>query len=74
MLDQSYNGWLRQENLSSRDTLQKTMESLQEQLLELQSALESATIMEPSRVFRANTAMVHLMTELLLLGITQEMQ
>ncbi len=72
MLGLSLNEWLRQESLTSKDTLQKTMESLQEQLLELQSALESATIMEHSQVFRVNTAMVHLMTELLLLGITPE--
>jgi len=61
------------ESRSRNDTLLKTTVKLQAALQELPSLLESVTTTEHSQVLRINTAVDHLMIELLLLASIQEM-
>jgi len=60
----SHNDWLRQQNLSSRDTLQRTMAKLRVVLQELEFQYSQGITMEPSREFRIEVVATHLIAEI----------
>jgi len=68
----SYNTWLREESQDSLNMLLANMVKLQVSLQALESRLELATIMEPSRVHRIILAISHLEVEIRLLVISLE--
>ncbi len=53
MLDQSYNGWLRERSLSWSERLDKTMEVLQDLLLALEYQPSLVTTMGRSKTLQA---------------------
>ncbi len=65
----SYNNWLREEGLNSRDLLKQNTARLLAQLQVLDSVISQEEIISV-RFGRVSTAMVHLMTEIHLLVIS----
>ncbi len=67
----SYNSWLREEAVKSKNMLHKNTVRLQAQLQVLESVISQAEI-TTVKFARVSTAMVHLMTELHLLVISTQ--
>jgi len=68
----SYNRWLRDQSLTSRDTLVRATENLLELVQVLHLALQSETTMAPLRVLRITSAVNHLVAEIHLSDIGRE--
>ncbi len=67
-----YNNWLREQALSSKDTLKKNTVKLQQVLLVLESVIYQEEITSV-RFARVSAAMIHLITEVhLLVTLTEE--
>lgn len=69
---ESYKDWCNKESHTQSDILQKTTVNLLASVQALQYLLQSETTMEPSRVFRIQVAMNHLLVEIHLLDISKE--